>query len=134
MQFESLKNSEQRWKLTGNQLANKGYHCRHFSNVQFVKDPNENATVAQRDVFCILWILETNGNNTFFYLIEKIKPDDIIFRLDLKERFTDIDTAFIIEKAPVKPVLLPQNTIATSWTNCCSFPNDAHHKSHVFTL
>lgn len=47
----SQKQPQQKWKLTGNQLANKGCHCRHFSNAQFVKDPNEISTVTHRDVF-----------------------------------------------------------------------------------
>ena len=43
---QKKKQPQQKWELTGNQLANKGYHCRHFSYVQSVRDPNENATVA----------------------------------------------------------------------------------------
>lgn len=47
----SQKQRQQKWKLTSNQRATKGYRCRDFSNAQFVKDPNENAIAAHRDVF-----------------------------------------------------------------------------------
>lgn len=47
----SQKQLQQKWKQTGNLLANKGYRCWRFSDAHFVKDPNENATVARINVF-----------------------------------------------------------------------------------
>lgn len=43
----SQKQLQLKWEPAGNQLANKGYHCRHRSDAQFAKDPNENAKLTQ---------------------------------------------------------------------------------------